>query len=154
MALGLWLVVAVGARGGSTASRHSGTKPVEVVQPLSLVVACRRERCKKRENRQGVRSPEPCGWTCRRGRSRAAQSLAPGSSPPASGSTGCSPWSAAPSGVSRGPLLLGAEKEDDGRNVDFRWTTQIERCVHPFAGLICAVGSDRTDLVWSRLFKI
>ena len=27
MALGLWLVVAVGARGGSTDSRHSGTKP-------------------------------------------------------------------------------------------------------------------------------
>jgi hypothetical protein len=53
MALGLWLVVAVGARGGSTASRHSGTKPVEAVQPLSLVVACRRERCKKRENRVG-----------------------------------------------------------------------------------------------------
>jgi hypothetical protein len=67
-----------------------------------------------------------------------------GSSPPASGSTGCSPWSPAPPGVSRGPLLLGAEKEDDRRNVDFWWTAQIERCVHPFAGLICAVGSDRT----------
>ena len=42
LALGLWLVVAFGARGGSTASRHSGTKPSVAVQPLSLVVAWRR----------------------------------------------------------------------------------------------------------------
>jgi hypothetical protein len=31
MALGLWLVVAIGARGGLTASRQLGTKPVEAV---------------------------------------------------------------------------------------------------------------------------
>jgi hypothetical protein len=52
-----------------------------------------------------------------------------------------------PPGVLSVPLRLGAEMEDDGRNVDFWGTTQIEHCTHPFTGLICAVGSDRTDLV-------
>ena len=44
MALGLWLMVAVGARGGSTDSRHSGTKPAGAVRSLSLEVAWRSNR--------------------------------------------------------------------------------------------------------------
>jgi hypothetical protein len=47
MALGLWFVVTIDARGGSTASRHSVTKPAVAVQPLSLEVAW---RCRYHQN--------------------------------------------------------------------------------------------------------